>query len=151
MARIRTSVLGVLLVLVTGCASADDPEERDDEMNQGEARDHLVEVVREVLAAAAPEETDGLSDVTDVPCGGPGGNEWSRVRYSLESVDGITVDDDAAALEAARARIEGRGWQATPRGDGVDFSAGGVTGTVWSRGGTVLVSAESDCVDNIER
>lgn len=152
MGRIPAWAAGALLVLVGACTVTEAPEdEGDDTMNQEQARTHVVDVVKEVLSAAAPQDSDNLAELRDVPCGGLGGNERTKVKYTLESADGIRVDDDDAALDAALARIEERGWEGTHRGDGVDFSADGVTGSVWSRGGTVLVRAESDCVDNDER
>ena len=147
MRRTLVIVLVAMVLPLSACTTAADPEEGTD-MSQAEARTHLQDVVRDVLAAAAPDVEDGLSDVVEVPCGGLGGNEWNKVQYSLESIDGVTVPDRRVALASARRGIEEQGWEATPREDSVGFATGTVRGTAFVRASGVLVSAETECMDN---
>lgn len=151
--RVRRSLglmCAAMALPLAACSTGSSTDEGDD-MNQAEARAHLEDVVRDVLASAAPDVEDGLSDTTEVPCGGLGGNEWNKVKYSLESSDGIQVADREASLEAVRALIEERGWELNPRSDAMGFSTGTVRGTAWVRASGVLVSAETECMDNDER
>ncbi len=138
------------MALPLAACSAGGSTDGGDDLTQAEARAQVEDVVRDVLAAAAPDVEDGLSDTTEVPCGGLGGNEWNKVKYSLESIDGIAVSDHEASLEAAQALIDERGWELTPRDEALSFSTGTVSGTVFVRASGVLVSVESECIDNDE-
>ena len=151
MRRSLAAGLAAAALVLSACSSSSTTEtDEGTDMTQAEARTHLEDVVRELLAAAAPDVQDGLSDTVEVPCGGLGGNEWNKVKYSLESIDGVKVADRTAALAAVQAQVEERGWEPNPRVEAVGFFTGQVRGTVWVRSTGVLVSAETECMDNVE-
>lgn len=148
----RLAVAALLTLLpLTACTSS---EEKEPDVNPQTHLDAMKQTFVDVMAAAAPEADDVLSDATDVPCGGLGGNEWNKIKYTLQTVDGIFVDDPSVALAAARSRAEELGFEVRDNldGDGLRLSGDNLAASlrVDVENG-VHMSGETPCVDNPDR
>ncbi|QCX28302.1 hypothetical protein [Nocardioides jishulii] len=149
---LRTSALVLALTAVTACASQNDPRtEKESDVKPEQALNRMAEAFAEILAVAAPDADAGLAEPDLIPCGGLGGNERTKVKYRLESADGVTVADPAAALAAAEERARELGLETEVQGDTLNFHDETFSATLVSRPDQVLAFGETPCVDNPDR
>lgn len=149
---LRTIALALVLTAVTACAPQNDPgTEKESDVEPEQALNRMAEAFAEVLAVAVPDAEAGLAEPDLIPCGGLGGNERTQVKYRLESADGVTVADPAAALAAAQERARELGLETEVHGDTLDFGDESFSATLVSRADQVLAFGETPCVDNPER
>jgi hypothetical protein len=156
--RSVTRVLTVLLlaVVVAGCGG--DPEEKDPAMTPDEARAELTRVAKAVLDVIAPDQqVDVKNDGPATPCGGLGGNEYTKIKYET-SVNAPAASPDAAAdFTAITAQLRALGYDVDPTetmGDATTmvFRGDAVKGGILQHGdGPLSLEAETTCLDNPDK
>jgi len=146
----------VLACLLTGCTDPEPAANQEDDMTPQQALSALKDAARGLAEAAAPGQEFSELTPQDVPCGGPGGNEWSKVSYTYRAAAGRT-DDAEATLARAQEALPGLDLTFRQRGDApagpsVAFTGDGFSGELQvNRSGAVLVNAQTDCLDNPDR
>lgn len=152
-------VATVGLMTTAGCGGDDAPGQQEETMTPDQALASLEEAATGLLTAAAPDGDAQLVPAQDVPCGGLGGNEFTKIKYSLEGIAaGTTVTDREQALAAGREYGGSAGLvprdETNQRGDRVDQGYDGdgfyLALQVYDNG-AVTVSGETACLDNPER
>ena len=149
-------VATMVLSLAAGCGS--DDAKADPTMTPHEANQAMRQMAADVMTAAVPDEDVALpASNTPIPCGGPEGSEYTRVKYGvlLQSRQALESSDDA--FGAARAKLTELGYEVDPvetmgtttsmafHGD----AAGG--SLVWHGSGPLALNVETDCLDNPDR
>lgn len=138
--------------LLTGCG-ADKPD-KEPRMTPDDAYTATRAVVADVLEALQPgaSETIGESD-RNGPCGGPEGNDFTKIQASVGGEVSRGPADLSAAGEAVRRAAADRGWtaQVRPVDSGLQVSLSGDTGSgsvTLGANGTGEVTAQSTCLAN---
>src|SRR5690606_23392529 len=150
--RLRTSALALALAVMAACSPQDGPgTKKETDVKPEQAPNRMAEAFAEILVVAVPDADAALAEPDLIPCGGLGGNERTKVKYRLESADGVTVADPAAALLAAEKRARELGLDTQVQGDTLDFGDENFSATLVSRAGQVLAFGETPCVDNPDR
>lgn len=148
---LRAGVLSAALLLaLSGCSG--DPEGMTARGSLAELR----ETGATILEAAAEGGELVEQPTRDVPCGGLGGNEWSKITYSYEAAHGLAKDPDES-LGSAIAAMEALGIESDPvsvgpTGPEVSFHGEGFDGGLVVReNGLIEVRAQTTCLDNPDR
>jgi len=153
--NIAPAGLVALVCLATLGACGQGPEKKETTMTPDEAYAETRQAVAEVLETLSPGSSGSIGDPdTRIPCGGPGGNEFTKIRAGLTGKVASPVDDPKDALAKARARLTDLGWtvdKPNESGGSKFLPFGGTAGSGEVRfdpDGTVLVSADSVCLNN---
>ncbi|GGD23984.1 hypothetical protein [Nocardioides daphniae] len=166
MRALRLSVAAAMLVSVAGCATPEktstgkENEVATSEMKPDEALAALKKASRELMAGIAPgvEFTEAGTNRA-VPCGGPGGSEYSKVHLDFEGGLSAPASDprvpqgeelfSKAESTLRRMGLEVRGRQRTPAGDGLVFAGDGFGGRIILHvQDAVMVRGQTACLDN---
>lgn len=149
-----------LVLASSGCGAGDEAQEKASGMTPDQAKAKLAEDVPAILRAGVGDGGDTVLDEapTDEPCGGVGGNEYTKVQYSYGGVSRSPVPDGTAAVARARDKAVALGYEASdPMGNGtgpIDFSFTGTTGggsVQWRPEKSLRVQAQTGCLDNPDR
>lgn len=122
-------------------------------MTPDEAHAALEKVSLDLLEEVAePGTIEEGEPRPEVPCGGPGGNEWNKVKLTYSATaraaDPGTVMDAARTLLAARG-IEAAGPDFTAVGDLLSFSGEKYTaGLTLRKNGLLRAEGQTECLDN---
>lgn len=159
-ARVATRLAALTAaVLLAGCGSdaTDATSDEDDEMTPDQAYSALETEVRSLVEEIGNPGDVGVADPQDVPCGGLGGNERSKLKRTLEAAGGIRPEGPEQVLTEARALVEERGLRlgaSDDLGDRVTQVVEGdgfvMTLFVFDDGG-VMVTGETDCLPDPDR
>lgn len=158
MNRSLALALAAGLLFLAGCStgSTEDPEEATKEtidVTPDEAIESLRQAATELLEAVAQGARINEVDTrVAIPCGGPGGSEYSKIRYPYEAAFKPTstetlFDDARAHLTKKELRIGGT--QRTPAGEGLVFGGEGFGAKLLIHvEGAVILRGQTACLDN---
>lgn len=154
-----TMVLLALCVGIGGCGGRTpaDNGEKGKSMDSTQTRAHIEKTFAEVLQAAGNGSATPVKQTDEIPCGGPGGNEKSKLK--THAVSGIKpVTDPTSAFAAARKLLGERKFtvgEVTTAGteQRMNFSDDHLTASLSYFPDTKVLSLEGEtaCVDNAER
>lgn len=157
MARLSRVLVTLTCVLVASACGFVGGDEEEPDMTPQQAADQMRDLAEEVLNAASPDGTSSFGDpVPEIPCGGPNGTDFTKIKASLTGLAGAKVNDGDAAFGAAREVLERRGATVEPvreigGGKILGFDDDVVAGSlVLHPDGRLVLDAGTECLDNPE-
>lgn len=143
-ARLALLLAGAVLPLGLGACSSGGADEPDADVPLAEMETALAEV----LSAAAPG-ADQAADRSEIPCGGLGGNEWNKVKATLDLSAASPLDvDPKETRAAARNRALELGYEAVVSMEKLSITGERFYAELDSRQRRVTVSGQTSCLDN---
>lgn len=157
MSRTLTFLLAALLLSFSACSPGGTPTDKASDMTSDEALNALEKNSIELLEAISDKGTvSGTVVNTDIPCGGLGGNELSKVRNAYSAL-GESKDELDSNLETAKAKLTAMGLSisgpdSVPYGTSLSFRGEGFGGELIITSDHALsLDAQTECLDNPDR
>ncbi|KQY64689.1 hypothetical protein ASD66_20470 [Nocardioides sp. Root151] len=143
-----------MTLVLSGCGTDDDsPSGKESDMTPDEAYAALEKVSLDLLnEVAQPGTIEKGEQGRPVPCGGPGGNERNKIKFSYSAT--ASAADPATVMESARTTLTGRGLEvagpdSTAVGDQLSFSGDAFTaGLTLRKNGLLEAGGETACLDD---
>ena len=141
------------LLLLTACGAGGTPQ-KVPSRTPDQAFTTTRDVVADVLDAVQQGASKSIGDSDrNVPCGGVGGNEHTKVRGDVTGEVMLDAPDLAAASKRAERVLSAAGWKSSSEVDGgrlvLDFIGDtGSASLIVGAGGKAELLAESICLPN---
>ena len=156
MTAARRTALALCLVLLTGAGCGTDSTSRKEPaVTPDEANSAMTRIAREVMGVVAPGDPVDLNeDGPPTPCGGLGGNEYTKIKYGLNVASATAPADSAQAFDSAAGKLEDLGYtvqQPETMGDRTRMvvKRDGITAELLQNGtGPITLGAETPCLKN---
>lgn len=145
----RRMVVPLAAAALVACSSGDESSDMTPAEAQAEVQEDLVPLVEDLAGRGVQ-----ITGPEEVPCGGLGGNELTKVKYDYDVGGGPSATPPQALADDASSRLEALGVEVTNRGPvddrvDLDIRSDAYTGTLqlFDDGGVVLL-VETTCLDN---